>query len=84
MRGRGAAEGGGDQAEVGGAGAGGGQVQGEGDIVLGVPQDRRWAASSLARGTAVYSREWLQRCIVRQQLELAPAGCAGPALFRVQ
>jgi hypothetical protein len=84
VRGRGAAEDGGEQAEVAGAGAGGGQVQGEGDIVLGVLQDRRWAASSLPRGTAVYSREWLQRCVVRQQLELAAEGCAGPALFRVQ
>jgi hypothetical protein len=53
-----------------GLGGGGG---GEGEarlVVLGLPDDQRWARTHLPADTPVYSREALQGCILRQRLEL--------------
>ena len=67
------AEAGGVLVDVAGKG-GKGKGSSTGDvIVLGVPGDKRWAVSHLAVGTAVFSREWLQECMVRQRLDMGRA-----------
>jgi hypothetical protein len=57
----------------GGGGGGGAQQQ---LVVLGQPDDQRWARTHLPADTPVYSREALQACILQQRLEL------GAPLFR--